>query len=183
MTYLIVLIGSILIIFGRKAIWLGIFSGVLIASNQILSYILFDQPETTTWIIAGIIASISLVLYLTLEKAMVILLGSIGGGFLAFTIIKSFHFTFNDTFITKLAIFLAGSLIGILLLKLIFEWAITAFTSLIGAYLIASLIVGQPLIELFLLFILTAVGIAIQGKGKISTRHSDFQKVYSETVH
>lgn len=180
MNLITILIGITLIILGRKALWLGVFSGVFLAASQILTYILFDQPETTIWLVSGVIASICLILYLTVEKVMVIITGAIGGGFLAFTISDGINIATADTVVTKLAVFLAGALIGILLLQLVYEWAMTAFTSLIGAYFISSLLIDQPLVELLLLVILSLIGIAIQAKGKITTKQSDFQEAYPE---
>ena len=155
---------------GKKAVWLGIFSGVFIAASKVLSYLLFDQPEAKIWLISGILAAISLFLYLFIENALVVLLGALGGGFLAHLIVTSAALLSLDTFVEKATVFIIGGLLGILLLKLIFEWAMTTLSALIGAFLISSLLVGQPIFQLFALVGLTVFGVAVQGQSKSKTK-------------
>lgn len=164
MTFFVILISTALIILGRKALWLGLFSAVFIASSHFLSYFLFDQPDSTVWIIAGILAGICLVLYLTLEKAMVVLLGAIGGGYAVYTITNAIQLVSLDTFSKKTIAFVLGGLIGVIVLKLVFEWAMSTFSALIGAYMVTTLLPEQPIFQLALLVGLTLIGIGIQQK-------------------
>lgn len=181
MTLLTILIGIALIILGRKALWLGVFSGGFLAASQILGYILFDQTESTIWILSAISAAVILMIYLTLEKAMVIILGALGGGFLALSIFDSMSIISTDTFPAKFAVFVAGGLIGILLMKLIFEWAMKSLTVLLGAYLISSFLIGQPIFQLLALVVLSIIGIAIQGKETVKLNGGAYPESYSET--
>lgn len=181
MTLLTILIGIALIILGRKALWLGIFSGSFLAASQILSYILFDQAESTIWILSAITAGIILMVYLTLEKAMVVILGVLGGGFLALSVVNPLNIIATDTFPAKFAVFVAGGLIGVLLMKIVFEWTMKSLTALIGAYLISSFLIGQPIFQLLVLVVLSIVGIAIQGKETVKLRAGDYPDAYSET--
>ena len=174
MTFIIILIGIGLIALGRKALWLGVFSGVLLGASQLLSWFLFDQAETTIWIISAIIAGIALMLYLTLEKAMVVILGAVGGGFMAFSVLESSTAMATNTFSSKLAAFVVGGIIGILLLKLVFDWAMKAFTSLIGAYLVSSFLIGQPIFQLLALVLLTILGIVIQGNETVKVNQNEY---------
>ena len=180
MTLITILIGIALIILGRKALWLGVFSGSFLAGVQLLSYVLFDQPESTIWILSAIAASFILMLYLTLEKAMVVILGALGGGFFAFSICNASGFLAADTFSSKFAIYVAGGLVGILLMKLVFEWTMKAFTALVGAYMVSSFLIGQPIFQLLALVVLAIIGITIQGNGTVKLNKSDYPETFSE---
>lgn len=183
MVLITILVGAALIILGRKALWLGVFSGTFLAATQLLQYILFDQSESTIWIVSAVIAAITLLIYLTLEKAMVVILGAVGGGFLAFSLCNAMNFVTTDTFSSKFAVFVAGGLIGILLLKLVFEWAMKTFTALIGAYLISSLLIGQPIFQLLALVSLVILSIAIQRNNTAKLKHNDYPEPYAETMY
>jgi hypothetical protein len=183
MTLISILIGIALIILGRKALWLGVFSGSFLGASQLLTYILFDQGETTIWILSAIIAGIALMLYLTLEKAMVVILGAVGGGFLAFSVCTATSFMSTDTFPAKFAVFVAGGLFGILLMKIVFEWTMKAFTALIGAFLISSFLVGQPIFQLLALVLLTIIGLAIQGNETMKFPSAEYPDPYTEPAN
>ena len=182
MTLLIIVIGLILLLLGRKALWLGVFAAVFLGASTLLEYILFDQPTTTIWIASSILAATSLVLFFAVEKAMMILLGALGGGFGAYLIISASDIVSLDTLITKASVFLIGGLLGILLIQGLYNWLVTVLSTLIGAYLVASLIQGQPIFKLAAVVILTIIGISIQTKGKITTRPDDYQEPYAETL-
>ena len=76
--------------------------------------------------------------------------GAIAGAFFV-------HYTQYSTFI-----FLAGGVIGAILLLLLFDWALIVVSSLIGAHLIQSAIVLPPSGSTILFIGLAIIGIMVQ---------------------
>jgi hypothetical protein len=98
-------------------------------------------------------------LALFLQKIAIAVLGFLAGGKLAGALAAAFfvHYAQYSTFI-----FLAGGVIGAILLLVLFDWALIVVSSLIGAHLIQSAIVLPPSGSIIVLIALTVIGILIQ---------------------
>jgi hypothetical protein len=181
MILITILVGITIIILGRKSLWLGVFSASFVFASQTLTYFLFDQPQTTIWIISGVISGIILIIYLTLEKVMLTVLGALTGGYLAIITFSALNLISMDTYVLKFFVFAGGGVIGVLLIKLVFDWAMKVLSALIGAYLVSSILAGQPIFQLVVLAILTIAGVAIHGNTLAKTKTVNYPEPYPET--
>jgi uncharacterized membrane protein len=154
-----ILLGTILLLAGRKLYWLfiavvGFIAGFLLAD--------FLVPQLSTWLlilIGLIIGSLCALLAVFLNRLAVVLVGFLGGGLLASQLLAYFEVGSGDfTWIS----FIIGGIIGIILAAFLFDWALIVFSSLFGATLIGSAWENpSALINLFL-FVLFLIGIGIQ---------------------
>lgn len=153
------LIGAIILLFGRKLFWLcvaavGFATGVELAPHWI------HEPSTLLMLAFAIVLGfIGALLALFLQKIAIAIAGFLAGGKLALAMTGAFFIRPEQYF---WIMFLIGGIIGALLLLVLFDWALIALSSVVGAYLILSA-VSLPASGTSILFIaLVAIGIIVQ---------------------
>lgn len=162
MTTIYVIIGILLLLAGRRALWLSIMGVVFVAANQLLHHFLFDLSAATVTLMAAGISLAALVLYLLLEKAALFILGAIGGGITGvFTVNSLIAFNMDPLVLSTIA-FLLGGVIGLLLVHWLFQWAMVVLSTLMGAYLVSGSINHLPLFRLTAMAMLVIAGLIIQ---------------------
>jgi hypothetical protein len=162
MTTIYVIIGFVLLIAGRRALWLSLMGGVFVAATQLLNHYLFDLQASTVTLIASGISLAVLVLYLFIEKTTIFILGTVGGGLTGITVVNSFLILPTDPLVQSLIAFMVGGAIGLLLIQLLFHWAMVVFSTLMGAYLVSGVISELPLFRLTVMALLVIAGLFIQ---------------------
>ena len=159
MTLLRILLGTILLLAGRKLYWLfiavvGFIAGFLLADIML--------PQLSTWllILVGlVVGSLFAVLAVFLNRLAVALVGFLGGGLLATQLLTYFEVGSGDL---NWIAFIIGGIIGIVLAVFLFDWALIVFSSLFGAILIGSVWENPSALKNLLLLVLILVGIGIQ---------------------
>ncbi len=163
MALITVLIGLALLAAGRKLFWL--FVGVV---GFALGYNLAEQLSTQylhggaqggVLVFAIVLAVAGALLAVFLEKLAVSAAGFLLGGYLAIQTIGHPEAGVN---LPLLALFVAGGIIGALLVALVFNWALIILTSLTGALLILSDLPIRNALATVLFVALAVVGMAIQ---------------------
>jgi len=149
-------LGSALLVAGRKLFWLfigviGFITGVQLAAR------FSNGPEWTAIIIGVIVGIIFAVLAVFIEALAIGVAGFLAGGFILTTFTNMLGLNAGLLFWVIYAI---GGVIGILLVMFLFDWALITLSSLAGASLIVQALGGSGGLLFFLLFI---VGIVIQG--------------------
>lgn len=162
MTTIYVIIGFVLLIAGRRAIWLSLMGGAFVVSAQLLSFFLFDLNTSTIMLIAAGVALVVLVLYLFIEKATILVIGVIGGGLAGIIMVNSLFTLPVDEVIQSTMAFLVGGAIGSLLIQRMFQWSMVVFSTLMGAYLVSGLLDHLPLFRLTAMVLLVVAGLFIQ---------------------
>ena len=162
MATIYVIIGFVLLIAGRRALWLSVMGGVFVATTQFLTHFLFDIKASTITLIAAATSVAVLVLFLFIEKTTIFILGSIGGGLAGIVLANAFLNLPTDPLLQSSIAFILGGAIGLLLIQLLFQWTMVVFSTLMGAYLASSLIVELPLIRLTAMALLVITGLCIQ---------------------
>ena len=159
MSLLRILMGTILLLAGRKLYWLfvavvGFIAGFLF--TDILA------PQSSTWLlilIGLIIGSLCALLAVFLNQLAVALVGFLGGGLLAIQLLAYFEIdSGNFNWIS----FIIGGIIGTILAVLIFDWVLIVFSSLFGAILIGSAWENPSTLINLLVLVLFLVGIGVQ---------------------
>jgi hypothetical protein len=154
------LIGAIILLFGRKLFWLCV-AAVGFAFGVEMAPHLVHEPSTLLMLTFAIVLGfVGALLALFLQKIAIAIAGFLAGGKLALAMTAAFFIRPEQYFWIT---FLIGGIIGALLLLVLFDWALIALSSVVGAYLILSA-VSLPASGTSILFIvLVAIGIIVQG--------------------
>ena len=154
-----VVIGVVILFFGRKLFWLCVAAVGFAAGLQIAPLLVNDASSLLALVIAVVFGILGALLALFIQKIAIAVLGFLAGGKLATAIAAAF-FVQHAQYST--IIFVIGGIIGAILLLAVFGWALIVVSSFIGAYLIESAIVLPPT-GLTLVFIgLAILGIFVQ---------------------
>ena len=154
-----VLIGVVILFFGRKLFWLCV-AAVGFAVGVEIAPLLVNEPSSLlALLIALVLGILGALLALFLQKVAIAVLGFFAGGKLATAIAAAFfvHYAQYSTII-----FVIGGVIGAILLLAVFGWALIVVSSFIGAYLIQSAIVLPPTGSTLVFIGLAIVGIFVQ---------------------
>ena len=154
-----VLIGIVILFFGRKLFWLCVAAVGFAAGVQIAPLLVNEASSLLALVIALAFGVIGVLLALFIQKIAIAVLGFLAGGKLATAIAAAFfvHYAQYSTII-----FVIGGIVGAILLLAVFGWALIIVSSFIGAYLIQSAIVLPPTGSTLVFIGLAILGIFVQ---------------------
>src|SRR6266571_232037 len=154
-----ILIGVVILFFGRKLFWLCVAAVGFAAGVEIAPHLVQDPSALLALTVALLLGVIGALLALFLQKIAIAVLGFLAGGKLAGAIAAAFlvHYAQYSTII-----FVAGGLVGAILLLVLFDWALIIVSALIGAHLIQSAIILPPSGSTIVFIGLTLIGILVQ---------------------
>ena len=156
-----ILIGVVILLFGRKLFWLCVAAIGFAAGVELAPHLVQDPSALLSLTIALLLGIIGSLLALFLQKIAIAVLGFLAGGKLAGAIAAAFfvHYAQHSTIV-----FVVGGVIGAILLLVLFDWALIVVSSLIGAHLIVyQSTIALPQSGSIILFIgLAVVGILVQ---------------------
>jgi len=156
-----ILIGVVILFFGRKLFWLCVAAIGFAAGVELAPHLVQDPSALLSLTIALLLGIIGALLALFLQKIAIAVLGFLAGGKLAGAIAAAFfvHYSQHSTII-----FVIGGVVGAILLLVLFDWALIVVSSLIGAHLIVyQSTIALPQSGSIILFIgLAVVGILVQ---------------------
>jgi Domain of unknown function (DUF4203) len=154
-----VLVGAVILLFGRKLFWLCV-AAVGFAAGVEVAPLLVHQPSATLALtVALVLGFIGALFALFLQKLAIAMVGFLTGGKLALAMASAF---FVQLAAHPGITFLVGGIIGALLLLIVFDWALVVLSSLVGAYLIRSVITLPPSGSAILFVVLVAIGVGVQ---------------------
>ena len=154
-----VVIGVVILFFGRKLFWLCVAAVGFAVGLQIAPLLVNEASSLLALVIALAFGVLGALLALFIQKVAIAVLGFLAGGKLATAIAAAFFVQYAQY---STVIFVIGGVIGAILLLAVFGWALIVVSSFIGAYLIQSAIVLPPT-GLTLVFIgLAILGIFVQ---------------------
>jgi len=154
-----VLIGVVILFFGRKLFWLCVAAVGFAVGVEIAPLLVNESSSLLALLIALVFGVLGALLALFLQKVAIAVLGFLAGGKLATAIAAAFfvHYVQYSTFT-----FVAGGIIGAILLLAMFGWALIVVSSFIGAYLIESAIVLPPTGSTLVFIGLAILGMFVQ---------------------
>jgi Domain of unknown function (DUF4203) len=153
------LIGVVILLFGRKLFWLCVAAVGFAAGVEIAPHLVNQPSPLLALTVALVLGLIGALLALFLQKIAIAVLGFLAGGKLAGAIAAAFFVQYAQY---STVIFLAGGIIGTILLLVLFDWALIVVSSLIGAHLIQSAIMLPASGSTIVFIALTIIGILIQ---------------------
>ena len=154
-----VLIGVVILFFGRKLFWLCVAAVGFAVGVKIAPLLVNESASLLALLIALIFGVLGALLALFLQKVAIAVLGFLAGGKLATAIAAAFFVQYAQY---STIIFVIGGIIGAILLLALFGWALIVVSSFIGAYLIQSAIVLPPTGSTLVFIGLAIVGIFMQ---------------------
>ncbi len=153
-------IGAILLVAGRKLFWLlvagiGFVIGVMLATR-------FFNGNELTMILAGLVlGAIFALLAIFLESVAIGIAGFLGGGYVLLNIAGMLGLDRGG--IGSWIIFVVGGIIGIILVALLFNWALITISSLAGASMVVAAFGMTAATAGTVFLILVIAGVLIQG--------------------
>jgi hypothetical protein len=154
-----VIIGVVILFFGRKLFWLCVAAVGFAVGVEIAPLLVNESSSLLALLIALIFGVFGALLALFLQKVAIAVLGLLAGGKLATAIAAAFFVQYAQY---STIIFVIGGIIGAILLLALFGWALIVVSSFIGAYLIQSAIVLPPTGSTLVFIGLAMVGIFVQ---------------------
>src|ERR1043165_112573 len=136
-----VIIGVVILFFGRKLFWLCVGAVGFAVGVEIAPLLVNESSSLLALLIALIFGVLGALLALFLQKLAIAVLGFLAGGKLATAIAAAFFVQYAQY---STIIFVIGGIIGAILLLAVFNWALIIVSSFIGAYFIQSAIVLPP---------------------------------------
>ena len=162
-----VIIGLIILLFGRKLFWFCV-AAVGFAAGLGLAPQLVNQPRPLLALtFALVLGFIGALLALFLQKVAIAIAGFLAGGKLALAIAAAFSAALPNYYWVILVI---GGVIGALLLLSLFDWALIFLSSIVGAYLIQGALTLPSPGSAIVFVALAAVGVFIQAAAMRKSR-------------
>ena len=153
------LIGAVILLFGRELFWLCVAAVGFAAGMEIAPHLVHEPSPLLALAIALILGLMGALLALFLQKVAIAVLGFLAGGKLGGAIAAAFFVNYAQY---STIIFLVGGLLGAILLLVLFDWALIAVSSLIGAHLIQSAIVLPSSGSTIVFIGLAVIGVLVQ---------------------
>src|SRR5437868_15129742 len=154
-----VLIGAVILFFGRKLFWLCVAAVGFAAGVEVAPHLIHEPSVALQLSVAIVFGFIGALLALFLQKVAIAVAGFLAGGKLAMALVAAF---FAEGARYPGITFIIGGIIGAILLLALFDWALIVMSALVGAYLIGHTIL-LPQTGATILFIgLALLGIVVQ---------------------
>ncbi len=164
-----VLLGVGLLVAGRKLFWLFVGAGGFIAGVQLAGRFL-NGPDWVILIIGLATGVVFAILSIFLRAVAIGLAGFFMGGAILTAMAGTLGIQNGGGWI----VYLIGGVLGIILVSLLFDWALITLSSLAGAALILQSFNLSPAINAPIFLVLVIAGVWIQGAVKRrETKHGD----------
>lgn len=153
------ILGSLLLVAGRKLFWLligivGFTTGIQLATRY------FHGPEWLAILVGVIVGIIFAALAIFMQTIAIWLAGFLAGGYVLSLLADMLKI---DAGKYSWLIFIIGGIVGIVLVGLLFDWAIIALSSFMGASLVTNSVFSTIGYTSLILIILFIAGVVIQG--------------------
>ena len=154
-----VLMGAIILFFGRRLFWLCVAAVGFAAGVEFAPHLMHEPSPVLLLSVAIVLGLIGALLALFLQKIAIAVAGFLAGGKLALALVSAFlvHGA-NYPGVT----FIVGGIIGAILLLSLFDWTLIVLSAVVGAYLIQNIIVLPQTGSTILFVGLAAIGIVVQ---------------------
>jgi hypothetical protein len=157
MTIIAILVGLALLFFGRRLFWLFVGGIGFIAGMMLAMVFLEGQSEWVALLIGLVAGVIGALLAIFLQKLAIGVAGFFAGAYLLFNLAQRF-----DQQEYAWVAFIAGGILGSLLVLVLFDWALILLSSFTGATAIAQALPLEQNLTLIAFVILVVAGIITQ---------------------
>jgi hypothetical protein len=154
-----VLIGAIVLFFGRRLFWLCVAAVGFAAGMEVAPHLIHEPSPVLQLTVALFLGFMAAFLALFLQKIAIAIAGFLAGGKLAMGVVGAF---IAEGARYPGVTFIVGGIIGAILLLAVFDWALIVLSAVVGAHLISHTVVLPPTGATLLFVGLAAVGIIVQ---------------------
>jgi hypothetical protein len=158
-TILTLVLGILLLLFGRRLFWLFVAVAGFIAGLTFATMYMHGQPELVILLIAIVAGVIGAFLGVILEGLAILIAGFLAGGYLATALLVSLG-------LSQMAgywfVYVMGGVIGLILVAALFDWAIIILSVLVGAEIIMTFLAIPNPAHWLVLLGLIIVGLLVQ---------------------
>lgn len=159
MLYANIILGVILLVFGRRLFWLFVAIAGFLVGITLGNAVLADQPEWVLLLVslgAGLLGALLAVLA---ERVAFAVAGFYAGSYLALIVAQSFAVDGNN-----ILWFVLGGAVGTILATLVMDWAIIALSCLVGAAAIVHTLDLEQTVSFLVFVTLVITGAFLQAK-------------------
>jgi ammonia channel protein AmtB len=154
-----VILGSALLVAGRKLFWLFVAAAGFVTGMQLATR--FTQTSEGLAIMIGlVIGLIFALLAIFLQRIAIAIAGFLAGGYILTALAGMLGM---DAGAFVWIIYVIGGIIGVILVSLLFDWALITLSSLAGASLVVQSLFPQNATGGLIFILLFVIGIVIQG--------------------
>jgi hypothetical protein len=155
--------GVILLLLGRRLYWVfvagvGFLTGLALAPD-----LLPDQPDWLILVEALAVAIVGAVIALVAQKLTIGLIGFAAGGGIGLALLLALGVVGDGS---RWIVYLIGGIAGLVLMLVVFDWALILLSSLAGAYLIVTGVAPRVTLpqgtSFLLLAFLVVIGVVVQ---------------------
>lgn len=157
--FIAVLLGVVILLFGRRLFWLFVAAVGFAAGLQFTPYIVPHASPALALVVAIVLGILGAVLALILQKIAIGIAGFFFGGRFALALAGGMAFVHGNSYSIA---FIIGGIIGAILLLCLFDWALILFSSIAGAELIVDNLHFSARLAPIIFICLTIVGILMQ---------------------
>jgi hypothetical protein len=154
-----IVLGIILLMFGRRLFFIFAGMSAFLIGFEYSRLLFHVRSEKAVLIISLICAIVGIILAFVFKKIGLSIAGFLAGGYISMMLVRELGFRIGWW---PWVIFVLGGVLGIILIAVIFEWALIILSSLVGSFLIIQITGFNVYWTKVLFVILTAVGIAAQ---------------------
>jgi hypothetical protein len=154
-----VLLGLVLLFFGRALYWLFVAIAGFLVGFELGARFLADQPQGVQLLAAIAGGILGAVLGMLAQRVAFALGGLLAGGYLALAVARTMGIPGEP-----LVWFAVGGILGAIIAALVMDWAIIVLSSLAGAAAIVGSFQLDSTIAAVLFVVLAVVGIVAQGR-------------------
>jgi hypothetical protein len=159
MRLLILFLGLVILLFGRKIFWLFIGIVGFLAGIEITDFILAGRPGWEILLVALVFGVIGALLAVFVERVAFALAGFYAGAYISLILSAPF-----EAFGSHALILIAGGVIGAIASILLMDWAIIGLSCLIGAGTIVNQLPIDQTIRAIVFVVLVIVGASAQAR-------------------
>lgn len=154
-----VILGAGLLVAGRKLFWLFVGAAGFVTGLQLASR-LPQTSEGVAVIIGLVIGIIFALLAIFLQRLAIAIAGFLAGGYILTALAGMVDL---DTGASLWITYIIGGILGVILVSLLFDWALITLSSLAGAALIVQSLFPESPAGGIIFFIIVVIGLVIQG--------------------
>lgn len=159
MNIVLFILGIALLALGRRLFWLSV-AVIGFVAGYILAGQFFSESGELLRLVIGLVAGlIGAGLAVFLQSIAVAIAGFLGGGFVAVQLIAMLGPGGGEIFWVP---FIIGGILGLVLILVLFDWALIVLSSLVGASLVTQSIGSDLPYANLVFFLLLLAGIAVQ---------------------
>ena len=151
-----IVLGMALLLAGRRLFWLLVAAVGFVAGASLVTQTLGPEPEWVVMVVALAMGLIGALLSVFLQRVMVTLAGVIAGGYVAYTQALAFHLAAPDW-----VPWLAGGILGGLLVWIVFDVALIVLSAVSGATIIVQNVSIDPRAAGWVFLVLCLVGLVV----------------------